>query len=449
MHLSVLRYHCRDTMSAYMSITFLRQTFIVGIVSIIALLATVSLPKDVLAVGSSADAVCTPFYPQCGCNQAPFGPHGTCVGGKNSNQCACVDTTNGFPTAGICVGPTRCLAKTTGGGPLGDISKLLEVVKGIKDLFSKGSGGGGSGSGGGGGIAPAAGTPGCTTFYQVTTPTADPCAIYTPSSSNGINTSSLPLNTSSDLLNALTGNTPSASVSSAIDTLGTPTTTPTPPVPVPTSGTAAVPAPIGLTSGVSGDIRTLDGGATVIINNQNTKANTEVAGFYGSDTAGTQQPQGLVAGMCQSRPWATNFLNYIIPPSFFDSICSLRGYQVGQPKTITVVKTVTSPRPTAPRPVATTTAATTTAPTGPVIPPEANIWAVPTSVPLGSRTTIFWNTKGVTSCQITSPDGSFTQTSLSGGGATVPLSGATTFTISCLTPSGSHITNYTTVNLSN
>jgi hypothetical protein len=77
-----------------------------------------------------------------------------------------------------------------------------------------------------------------------------------------------------------------------------------------------------------------------------------------------------------------------------------------------------------------------------------DIWAVPASVPLGTRTTIFWNSKNAQSCVETSPDGSFSHSSLSGGGATVPLSGATTFTISCQAPDGTHATDYVTVNLS-
>jgi hypothetical protein len=76
-----------------------------------------------------------------------------------------------------------------------------------------------------------------------------------------------------------------------------------------------------------------------------------------------------------------------------------------------------------------------------------DIWAVPAAVPLGARTTIFWNTQGVTNCTETSPDGSFNQNSLSGGAATVPITGATTFSISCDAPDGSHVTGYVVVNL--
>jgi hypothetical protein len=89
-----------------------------------------------------------------------------------------------------------------------------------------------------------------------------------------------------------------------------------------------------------------------------------------------------------------------------------------------------------------------TAPTAPVLPPRVDIWAVPTSVPLGARTTIFWNTENVANCTETSPDGSFKQNSLSGGASTVPLTEATTYTISCLDSQQNPQTDYVTVTIS-
>ena len=169
--------------------------------------------------------------------------------------------------------------------------------------------------------------------------------------------------------------------------------------------------------------------------------NSAVAGFYGSDTLGGQS-QGLVASLCQSRPWASSVLSYVIPPSFFDGLCSWRGYQVGQTTSTPQVTLQQQPRPK-PQP-----AATSSAPTQPSVAAQAQIWAVPSAVPLGSRTSIFWNTQGVASCTETSPDGNFTQNSLSGGASTVPLTGATTFTISCLDPSGNPITDFVTVQIS-
>jgi hypothetical protein len=205
-----------------------------------------------------------------------------------------------------------------------------------------------------------------------------------------------------------------------------------------TSTAAALSPAIG---GASGNIWTLGNGATVVASSTNAGTNTEVAGFLGSDTFGSQ-PQSLVAQWCESRPWASNFLSQIIAPSFFDGICSWQGYQVGTPPPVAPpVLTQTAPAPQAP---ASPTPATST----PAVTPEVNIWAVPASVPLGARTSVFWSTQNVSNCTETSPDGSFNQSSLSGGAATVPLTGATTFTISCMAPDGTPVTGYTTVNLS-
>jgi hypothetical protein len=196
--------------------------------------------------------------------------------------------------------------------------------------------------------------------------------------------------------------------------------------------------------GLTGNIFLTPGGVTIVANSQNT-GNTTVAGFYGSNTLGTQQPQGLAARMCQNRPWS-GFLSALIPPSFFDGLCSWQGYQVGTStpqQTVPVVEvqqTKPSPvtKPTTPPP--TPAVATSTA--------QVKIWAVPATVALNTRTSIFWSAQGVTQCTESSPDGSFNQSSLSGGAATVPLVSATTFTISCLDSAGNPVTGYVTVNLS-
>jgi hypothetical protein len=74
-----------------------------------------------------------------------------------------------------------------------------------------------------------------------------------------------------------------------------------------------------------------------------------------------------------------------------------------------------------------------------------NVWAEPASVRLGTRTYIFWTSRGATTCAVIGPN--FTQTSLSGGASTVPLSGATTFTMECTAPDGTKATDTVTVNL--
>ena len=78
---------------------------------------------------------------------------------------------------------------------------------------------------------------------------------------------------------------------------------------------------------------------------------------------------------------------------------------------------------------------------------EADIWSVPATARLGSRVTIFWSAKNVVSCIETSPDGSFAETSLSGGAATVPITGPTTYSISCTQADGKHVNNYVTVEI--
>lgn len=204
------------------------------------------------------------------------------------------------------------------------------------------------------------------------------------------------------------------------------------------TGTVVVPP-----GGLRGDINTQVTGATVVAGGRDTQGNIEVAGFYGSETFNGGS-QGLVGSWCKSRPWATNFLSKIITPTFFDNLCTSRGYQVGTPPAAPAVVLQQTPKPK-PKPavVATTTAATAT----PGVTPKVDIWAVPASVPLGGRTSVFWNTQGVTNCTETSASGGFSQNSLSGGAATQPITAATTFSISCLAPDGSPVTDSVTVNL--
>lgn len=199
-----------------------------------------------------------------------------------------------------------------------------------------------------------------------------------------------------------------------------------------------------LPAGLRGDIQILNSGGTVIAGSRDQSRNTEIAGFYGSNTF-SGQPQGVVATLCRARPWSNNILSYVLPANFFDSLCIARGYQVGAVQATTTSVTVTQTRP---QPIqrATTTVPRATS-TVPSVPPRVRVWAVPAAVPLGSRTSIFWTSQGVVSCTVASPDGSFSQTTLSGGASTVPLTGATTFTMSCLTADGTPVTSFVTVNL--
>jgi len=306
-----------------------------------------------------------------------------------------------------------------------------------------------------GSSAPAATTPvstGCTQYYQVTTPSSDPCAYYVPPVSSTLSgTGSTDTSVSDQLLNALGADTSTntntdtnvSDILNSTTTTDTATTVATGTAIIVSTSSVLVPtnATVGLIPGISGDIKILGNGATILAGSTDVTSNTTVAGFYGADTFNSQ-PLGLVANLCISRPWATNFLSAIIPPTFFDGLCSLRGYQVGQPQPAASAPAVSftqSAPQTAAAPVATTTSD---------VQPKADIWASPASVTLGSRTSVFWDSQGVTSCTETSPDGSFSQATLSGGASTVPITGATTFTISCITADGSHVTDDVTVNLS-
>lgn len=363
---------------------------------------------------------------------------------------------------GMCVTSTNC--KGTGSTDqqgkqqgVGDAKGMMEALKGIMDAL-KGKGGGG----GGGEQPPPTGQDGCTSFYQVTATSTDRCANYVPPISNsllGDLSGGIDFGASNALFDVLEGgnalnvseqlfgainipNTPQASETDQLQ--GTTKQTPTSaasPTPSPKSGLGG--QAVSLQGGTQGNIEVTPTGATVIASARDEQANMEVAGFYGSTATSGEQPQGLVTRMCRSRPWSGSIVSYIIPPSFFDSLCAWRGYQVGQPPPASAPVVQQTPKTT---PSTSSTPTTTTRVD--TIPPEVEIWAVPDRVPLGARTTIFWNTKGVGSCTVTSPDGSFEEHALSGGGATVPLSGATTFSISCLTPSGVPAADFVTVNLS-
>ncbi|HUO56238.1 MAG TPA: hypothetical protein VMU27_02280 [Candidatus Paceibacterota bacterium] len=206
-------------------------------------------------------------------------------------------------------------------------------------------------------------------------------------------------------------------------------------------------------AGITGSIESNPTGATFEASDVST--GTETSLFFGGDTiAGFVT--NLIASWCQSRPWATGFIADIIPPSFFDGLCASGGFAVGEQ--VPVAGTTATNNIPATNVVLTqtpvshsSTASNSTTQTGtaPFLPPRVDIWAVPSSVPLGSRTTIYWNTENVSDCTESSPDGSFSASSLTGGGATVPLTQPTTYTISCLDSEGNPTTEYVTVGISN
>ena len=342
---------------------------------------------------------------------------------------------------------------------VGDAKGMMDALKQVMDMLKqamqkKGGGGGGDK---GQQQQPPGPEQGCKQYYQVTAPSSDPCAYYVPPTSNSLLQTSgldtLGLSGSEELLDALDEGSALNVSDELLGTSGqlpeefvseTGTTTEDEPENTQSSsstvGTNLSGQQVSLQSGTRGDIVITKGGATFVAQARDQGANTEVAGFYGSDTYGGQS-QGIVAGMCKNRPWASSVVSFVVPPAFFDSLCAWRGYQVGAPAPPSqpvVEKKTTSPA--SPKDAAQKSQT-------PTVEPRVEIWAVPDTVPLGTRTSVFWNTSGVESCSITSPDGSFNETSLSGGAATVPLSGPTTFTISCLTPEGTPITDYVEVML--
>ena len=364
--------------------------------------------------------------------------------------CPCINTTV-FTTTGKCVAPLTCKAVSTA-GPSGFGTDIMKQVLGslMQKLMSGGEkGGSGSGSGSTPASTPTSGTTGCAQYYNVTTPTPqDPCAIYVQPVSDSIGTTGSNSSAVSDYLNqtdtgttdtntSINTNTNTNQLTVQVSTVTTTTDEPTSTVRV------IVPqgAIGGLTSGVSGDVKTLGNSGTILAGSVDANNNSVTAGFYGGESF-NGQPQGAISGLCQNRPWASNFISYVLPATFFDSLCTLRGYQVGQPvKTPAPVVTVTQTK------AAPVTQTQTTNTVLSNVAPKVSIWAAPATVPLGSRTSIFWNSQGVTNCIETSPDGAFAQSSLSGGASTVAITGSTVFSISCITPDGSHVTDSVTVEL--
>ncbi|HUO50407.1 MAG TPA: hypothetical protein VMU25_02490 [Candidatus Paceibacterota bacterium] len=434
-----------------------------------ALLAFVPLVASAqLGADTGSDAQCVPLQPVCGCHMVM--QNGKCVGGANQFTCPCSQTDNGFTTSGICLADMKCHAQSTGGkSPDQGLSQLGQMLGQLmQQLMKAGQGGGGGGSGSPTGST---GTT-CTTYTPTSDPTQvgiNPCLYYVPSAASQITTGGITTGTqgssANDLLNALggsgsTGTTVSIGTATggSSDTTGGNTTATQPSASLSQAVLTNIGA-LGLTAsstsqqgqgfasipGVVGNILFNNNGATIYASTINAANNSALSGFYGSDTAGAQ-PQGVVASMCQNRPWASNFLTNFVPASFFDSLCQWGGYQVGQPPA-TQTPQVSLSQQHVPTQTGSTPTATVATSTGPTVPPQVQIWAVPASVTLGARTSVFWRTQGVTSCTETSPDGSFSQNTLQGAGATVPITAATTYTISCIDPSGNPVTGYVTVNL--
>jgi hypothetical protein len=352
---------------------------------------------------------------------------------------------------------------------LGQLASAIGQALG--SLMSAASGGSGSSDTP---TTPTTGTTGCTTSYYDTSdpsvPSEDPCAIYVPTTTLGTTSSSTDSSIQS-LLDALNG-TPGGSLNGSSGSVGSTDTSGTALNPdVTTASSTGSFNPFGnlpvatSTAGLSGSIELASTSATFVTND--IQGNVETASFFGGDTI-SGFVSNLVGSWCTSRPWASGFIASIIPPSFFDGLCTNGGFTVGAPQPaangsaagsdsgitetqatgyVSLTQTPVDQTQTQTQP-ATAVIQTASASTTPYIPGRVDIWAVPPSVPLGARTTIFWNTENVSNCTETSPDGSFSQTSLSGGAATVPLTEPTTYTISCLDSQQNPVTDYVTVDIS-
>ena len=414
----------------------LAATLLLGVV-------VLSMPLFVHAFGKAADAMCI-------CTIEVRNPQVPPL----CKTLACYDT--GSPTVGVCSAPQVCAGKTAGGTPLdaslGQLGQLLgqlmgKLMQGQPSQPSTPT-------------TPPLTTTGCQgpTFQTSDiTQLSNPCAQYVA-----------PNNVITGPGGTTTGNGACDTLSQLLGTCGTSDTTNTntndnanfndrvnPPTTQHETGSViqnvfnasstsglGVPGVLAPSQGSGGDITLLNNGATIYGYMLNPVNNTGVAGFFGGNGS-FAPPQGLAATMCQNRPWAGGFVASLIPPTFFDNLCTWRGYRVGPPPAPQApVVQLQQTQPTK-KPPTTAPAATST----PTVPAMVRIWAVPASVPLDTRTSVFWSTQGVTDCTESSPDGNFSHASLSGGAATVPLAGATTYTISCLDSGGNPVTDFVTVNI--
>lgn len=439
------------------------------------LLALLFLVPIIAKAGMSekADAMCVPVKQECFCGMFKD-QKGNCRIPGNKFMCECFDTPPGGKVTGTCVGNYDCKGEgsTNQQGQqqgMGDAKGMMDMMKSLMDSLK--------GKGGGGGGGDQSQQPqqnqqqACTSFYQVSVPSSDPCAYYTPPvSTSFLTTGTESTEVTSSLLDLLKQNdSANTSVSVDVSDSDTKSTTKSETYTEDTKGTAKSSThtestvkitPNVLTGktdvgkgrtegGTYGDIVVTEKGGTIYAGSRDVEKNVEVAGFFGGDTI-SEKVQGAVAGMCQKRPWAGSIISYVLPATFFDGLCTWRGYEVGEPPP-DASDVLPPAAPIAPI----TTQTKTSIKTPPKSPPvqgqpktKVDIWAVPMTVSLGARASVFWNTTGVESCEITSSEGNFDENKLSGGSATVPLTRSTTFRISCVTSDQINLTDEVTVSIS-
>src|SRR3989344_2910918 len=190
----------------------------------------------------------------------------------------CTATVPGGTATGVCTTPCKCGAKTFTGQQgkqegVGDAKGKGEALKGIMDMLKQAMKGGGGGGGGQPPPPPETGKEGCTQYYQVTAPSADPCASYVPPTSSSLLTDTGVsgsdalldalnagggelLNVSDTLLGTL-GGLPEETTKTKTDT--SPPSTASSPIGENLSGQQ-----VNLQSGTRGDIVVTEGGATII-----------------------------------------------------------------------------------------------------------------------------------------------------------------------------------------
>lgn len=411
----------------------------IGIGIVLGALLFFGAPRFVFAAPGDANAMCTPVRLECGCGMVMTSKG--CRGGSNMYKCPCGEDVNSGNISGICMGTNKCEGQSFSSDVAG--GQLLQQLMQAMQQLMKGGGGGG---GGAGEMPTDPNATACTTYYQVTVPSSDPCAIYNPSgvldAAGGAGGSSSVADGLLDALGGSGGSNPSNVSDKLLDTTkntqgGTQTGTAATKTTTNTNASSSVKS---AAPGLSGDVRIGSAGATIVANLR--QGLSEVAGFFGGSTGGASQALSAAGRLCSSRPWAGSFVSNVIPTSFFDGLCEWRGYQAGMPIPTNTSKTST----------VTSSSQTTTQkpgislqPGASNVPPEVDIWAEPASVRLGTRTYIFWNARGVASCKGSGP--SFSQNSLSGGASTVPITGPTTFMIECLTSASTTVQDSVTVQI--
>ena len=415
----------------------MRNPFVVVAVMFVAVGTFLFTPLKASAVNLEGDLICM------SCQMDPTKP-------RFCPTVPCPDSTSGYTTPARCAFPGKCQAIGAAGGDQFGLDIVKSMLGSLMQKLMQG-GGSGSGSGSGSGASGTTGPTGCGSYVatsdvtQVSTSnTGGVCYYYqAPVSSllNGNDTTAGNGLSLSEQLNALTdsnANTISNNNANTSSALNRQVNTQTKSATTSTSTTAVKQGVQGgLTSGIRGDMQVFSNGVTILAASVDANGNSSTAGFYGANTV-TGQPVSTIVNLCKGRPWAKHMLAYALPPTFFDSLCIMRGYSVG-------VEKAAAPSVKVVQKVATSSAATTTAP---VLPPKVSIWSVPPSVPLGSRASIFWTSQGVKDCTITSPDGTFSQTAPAGSASTVALTKTTTFTISCVAPDGKPVSDSVTANLS-